>query len=456
MSKLKRDEIENIDEKVQEINAYQDENDSLDDYQSADYEEPESVYSFEIKEDFDELKEKLSRSMKKGLIHELAKDDGSYDGMEVTDNAIGVYSQEDYWYDIDRGTYETGERVKINDKQILLETYETYSLGMDSFGNYDADVHNVFTIEPKENGGCIVSGPSILGGNLEEEKFSGIFAGVRNEITYVPDTLTVAEGINGLPAKCDDSMLLEDEKHKINGLQEYKNLTKANYDQKSEFNIDKVLSIIDPAGHTVAGDIDEAVYSRDAKFYGSRRDVNFCHEKMNYGLDTEIESLGFSDGNYPDDCVHGVTEHEGTWTDWGYETTIPEHWSRFDADEYFNLRFKGMPVSERMFDSYLKSQEVKTDPYERVLQRVFDKEKFSNFLKTVTKQVLKNKKKGMSSKESLDAALTLIDAKKRVRQNIKQNQAMTNDIKSGIAKTKESGYKHISRPPSLNKGGRED
>ena len=47
-------------------------------------------------------------------------------------------------------------------------------------------------------------------------------------------------------------------------------------------------------------------------------------------------------------------------------------------------------------------------------------------------------------------------AKIRVKSHIEQNKAMTGDIKEGIAKTQESGYKHISRTPSLNKGGREE
>ncbi len=47
-------------------------------------------------------------------------------------------------------------------------------------------------------------------------------------------------------------------------------------------------------------------------------------------------------------------------------------------------------------------------------------------------------------------------AKARVKSHIEQNKAMTADIKEGMAKTKESGYKHISRTPSLNKGGREE
>ena len=35
----------------------------------------------------------------------------------------------------------------------------------------------------------------------------------------------------------------------------------------------------------------------------------------------------------------------------------------------------------------------------------------------------------------------------RVRNNIDNNKKITDGIKSGIAKTEESGYKHISRTP---------
>ena len=55
--------------------------------------------------------------------------------------------------------------------------------------------------------------------------------------------------------------------------------------------------------------------------------------------------------------------------------------------------------------------------------------------------------------------IALFAAKNRVRQNLEQNKAMTADIKEGMAKTKESGYKHISRtsaPNTSKRGGREE
>lgn len=43
-----------------------------------------------------------------------------------------------------------------------------------------------------------------------------------------------------------------------------------------------------------------------------------------------------------------------------------------------------------------------------------------------------------------------------IRNRLAKNKELTSEIRDGMAKTKESGYKHISRTPSLNKGGRED
>jgi hypothetical protein len=439
MVKLKNSEIEKLIESEKEFDDK--DNEFLGNYTESESNgedfEAKSTLSFEIKEDFDKLKEKLSKSIKNGLISELAANDDSYDRTVKTDTSINTYSEEDYWYGMDRGTYETGKKISIDDNKIYLEAYETWSLGRDSYGNDDADYSRMLTIEPKKEGGCVVTGFDV---NMIEDlkDFRDIFAGVRNEITYIPNSLVLTHN-SGNIEKGNETKLLEDEKYKINGLQEYKNLFNSKYEHKVEFDTDKVLSIIDPSGYTVAGDINVAVYG-SAEMAGPRRDVNFCHQKMNYGLDNESESLSFSDGKYPEDCYRGVTEHEGTWTDWGYETTIPEHWSRFDADAYFNKRFQGQPVSERMFDSYLKSGE----------------KNFDIFLKTVVRQFLKNKNNGKSNEESLDAALIFIDAKNRVRQSLEKSKTMTADIKEGMVKTKESGYKHISRTPTPKKGGRED
>ena len=43
-----------------------------------------------------------------------------------------------------------------------------------------------------------------------------------------------------------------------------------------------------------------------------------------------------------------------------------------------------------------------------------------------------------------------------IRNRLAKNKELTSEIRDGMAKTEESGYKHISRTPSLNKGGRED
>ena len=51
---------------------------------------------------------------------------------------------------------------------------------------------------------------------------------------------------------------------------------------------------------------------------------------------------------------------------------------------------------------------------------------------------------------------TQLLAKIRMMKHLALKKGLTADIKEGMAKTKESGYKHISRTPSLNKGGREE
>lgn len=51
---------------------------------------------------------------------------------------------------------------------------------------------------------------------------------------------------------------------------------------------------------------------------------------------------------------------------------------------------------------------------------------------------------------------TYYNAKERLIKHIAETKAMTADIEEGMTKTKESGYKHISRTPTPNKGGRED
>lgn len=217
------------------------------------------------------------------------------------------------------------------------------------------------------------------------------------------------------------------------------------------YDTEKVLSIIDPAGETIEGDLDAAigsgktqmaglgrcnVYVRHIKEYADPNresydypepEMFFDDSEMNDDSDNKIEYL---EVEY-DNSVGRVHPDMSRLLDDGRETDIPSHWSISDAHEYFTLRFNGLPVSERMFDSYLKSGE----------------KEFDNFLKPVVKQFLKNKKSGKSQEESLDAALAFIDTKNRVHQSLEQNKKLTPEIKEGIAKTEESGYKHISRTP---------
>lgn len=68
----------------------------------------------------------------------------------------------------------------------------------------------------------------------------------------------------------------------------------------------------------------------------------------------------------------------------------------------------------------------------------------------------KNNDRSISIGHQMQQKIDISIAKNRVRKNLELNKAMTADIKEGMVKTKESGYKHISRTPSLNKGGREE
>ena len=379
----------------------------------------ENSASFEIKEDFSELKEKLARSIKDGLISQLAADDGYFDSLYKEDLYIRTYTEEDYWHDFDRGTTTEAKFILLDENKISLGYYETWSLGVDTCGNdvSDDDNDRAVTIQSKENGGCIVSGDIEILENLKE--FRDIFAGVRNEITYVPGTLN-----NG-----NENKLLEDEKYKINGLQDYKNKIKGNYERVQGFDIDKVLRAIDPSGSVTGGDFDSAVWSPDARMDGPRKDARINLEP----LYPDSEDLGISV------FVHDPSLDEETWATaiWGEKTTtVPEDWSEYQAGKYFTMRYEGHPVSEKMYDSYLQS----------------DKAYFEDFLKQVVKEFLKNKNKGLSREENLDATLTLLNAKNRVKQSLEKNKEITPEIKDGIAKTKESGYKHISRTPAANKG----
>lgn len=94
----------------------------------------EPVASFKIKENFEELKNKLSRSIKNGLISELASTDEEYDKVDKTDYSIILYSEEDYWHDFDRGTLENGQRIDVREDEISLKAYETWSLGRRASG----------------------------------------------------------------------------------------------------------------------------------------------------------------------------------------------------------------------------------------------------------------------------------------------------------------------------------
>ena len=104
MVKLKNSEIEKLIESEKEFDDK--DNEFLGNYTESESNgedfEAKSTLSFEIKEDFDKLKEKLSKSIKNGLISKLAANDDSYDKIVKTDTFINTHSEEDYWYGLDR------------------------------------------------------------------------------------------------------------------------------------------------------------------------------------------------------------------------------------------------------------------------------------------------------------------------------------------------------------------
>jgi len=380
------------------------------------YYDENATVSFEIKEDFEELKNKICDSMKNGLIKELAIDDTEYNQIETTDKSIKVYSRETLYesrfYQNDAS--EEGERIVVEDKRIYLEEYKitpTLMLDGETYDSYaDNDEYEVIdflTIKPTENGGCRVFGSDLIVQGLKQ--FKGIFAGVRNEITYVPETLAVTHS-DGYTEKYEDTGLREDEKHKISGAEEYKNKIRSKINYTVEGDILKVLRTIDPSGHTVKNNMKAAVHSKDARMVGRRRNV-FCYEDMISDNKNEIKSRSYRRTS--------TSSKES-------RTSVPKHWRETDADKYFNMRYDGYPVSERMYDSYIKSGE----------------KEFASFLKPVVKEFIKNRKEGKSREESLDSALTLIDAKNSVRRSITKD--ISDDIKSGMANTEKSGYGYIS------------
>ena len=162
-------------------------------------------YRFDIKENFAELKEKLLKSMDNGLIKELATNEAAnpytkgYEHSKINWEKDGILLN----FDDDDDCDELQELIRIEKDKIRLEKYK---FNMHEIGDYV----DVITIQPKANDdGCVVStdldsgGINFLEGMLQSPR--DIFAGVRNEITYVPGTLSWGS----------DTKLLEDEEYKI-------------------------------------------------------------------------------------------------------------------------------------------------------------------------------------------------------------------------------------------------
>lgn len=188
-----------------------------------------------------------------------------------------------------------------------------------------------------------------------------------------------------------------------------------------EFNLDKALSEMDPNGATIKGNISVAIDCNKARMNGPRRIVHVT--------------------SYMDDNSLSVWDEENQPHRMKYkhlDTTIPSHWSTQNADEYMNLRIQGHPVSEKVFDMYIKSGESKYNDLHP------EDSNIEKFIEPTYRYFLENTKKGMTVNEALDSAATLVIVKKRLKKEIENNQQNKLGILSGIKKTKEKGYKHIN------------
>lgn len=191
----------------------------------------------------------------------------------------------------------------------------------------------------------------------------------------------------------------------------------------SEFNLDKALSEMDPNGATIKGNISAAIDCNKARMNGPRRVVHVTLYKGDGTLTLNV----WDEKNQPWRMKY---KH--------FDTTIPSHWSSDNADEYMNLRIQGHPISEKVFDMYVKSGESKYNDLHP------EDSNIEKFIRPIYGLFLENTKAGMSVNEALDSAFTLVSAKKRLRKEIEENQQNKLGILSGIKKTKEKGYKHIN------------
>ena len=58
-----------------------------------------------------------------------------------------------------------------------------------------------------------------------------------------------------------------------------------------------------------------------------------------------------------------VYQDGSSYTDWGCWTSIPEHWSNEQAENYMEMRANGYKISEILFDKYIKSPSKNFDAF---------------------------------------------------------------------------------------------
>ena len=125
---------------------------------------------------------------------------------------------------------------------------------------------------------------------------------------------------------------------------------------------------------------------RRGVFYDDHRNIDDEHHINVYEERPE--------GAYVGELVDTVYQDGSSSTYWGASTTIPEHWSNKQAEGYLELRANGYKMSEKLFDSYLRS----------------GAENLGAFLAQI-------------KKEQIDEAWRIPDAFARVRGKVHKNEA---------------------------------
>lgn len=313
--------------------------------------EVNTVYSFEIEEDFTTLSNNLQKSMKNGIVRALAHDereiftDRYIENIPVYDenlNRVGVKNAQvlSCGYEENDGSITLGCRRGIEigkDDIVLIETNED---------RWDFS-RDIVKIIPSEKGGCIVQGDI----HLLTDSERSIFTGVRKEMTYIPDSLISYKQEHGYlyqKTYIADEVLRNQENNKIT-LQSLKNdfgnesFGKASEDIKvrKRDQINAILNYIDP--------------DKDKPLEVPHTGVIFHHHIHNYGTGIESEYIDIQN-DYPADCLYGRYEHNGTMSDWGCRADVPSHWNEKQIQQFLELRhIDHYDISEKLFDRYLKS-----------------------------------------------------------------------------------------------------